>query len=122
MAGRGYCGADHGVEREGQGNSRGFMRKFPRTIGLAVFVKRRKEDSMNSDTKEILVIVAIAIAVPAAIFGGLAWFKAEQCTAQWGASGMAHAWGIVQGCMVRRTDGTWIPARTYRAVSIEERA
>lgn len=71
---------------------------------------------MNSDTKEILVVVLVAVAIIAAILGGLMWFKAEQCAAQWGSSGMAHSWGVVQGCMVKRKDGTWIPASAYREV------
>ena len=72
---------------------------------------------MNRDTKEILVIVAVAVAIFATIFGGLMWLKSEQCAAQWGSSGMAHSWGVVQGCMVQRKDGTWIPASAYREMT-----
>ncbi len=47
----------------------------------------------------------------------VALLSRAECNAQWERSGFQHSWGPIQGCMIRREDGTWIPAEAYREVS-----
>jgi hypothetical protein len=72
---------------------------------------------MTQDTNYNILAALAGVALCTIIFGLVAWFKSAQCSAQWVDSGMAHRWGPVQGCMVRRNDGTWIPATAYREVA-----
>lgn len=69
---------------------------------------------MSEDTKDIWVATAIVAAILAVILGGLLWLNATKCEAQWGSSGMAYSWKPIQGCLIQRKDGTWIPASAYR--------
>lgn len=36
------------------------------------------------------------------------------CERQWARSGLKSEWGVVQGCIVQRKDGTWVPASAIR--------
>lgn len=45
---------------------------------------------------------------------GLAFLAHTKCERQWARSGMKAEWALLQGCMVQRKDGTWIPATSFR--------
>lgn len=49
-----------------------------------------------------------------ALLGGVAWLSAYKCTSQWERSGLKAEWALVQGCVVQRKDGTWVPASAIR--------
>jgi hypothetical protein len=69
---------------------------------------------MTNETKAMLLVSAGMLALCGALIALMLWLKAEQCTARWEHSGMAAKWGPIQGCLVQRRDGTWVPASAVR--------
>lgn len=49
--------------------------------------------------------------------GAFAWFASAQCTSRWERSGLRSDWGPIQGCMVERRDGTWVPDESIRELA-----
>ena len=75
---------------------------------------------MSYELRELLEKIAAAViflAVMAIIIGGALWVGSLQCEAAWKQSGLATDWGPIQGCLVQRKDGTWVPSRTIREMS-----
>ena len=68
------------------------------------------------DKTDAAVLMAFFLVSAAAIFGVIPLVSSEQCERQWKKSGMVSEYGLIQGCMIKRNDGTWIPAKSYREV------
>lgn len=59
-----------------------------------------------------LVVLAIAVLLVAGVM-----LDRHTCLSKWNDSGMQARWGMVFGCQVKRSDGTWIPTENLREVS-----
>ena len=62
------------------------------------------------------LLATIAMAIAAAIFGGLIWLFSLQCNARWAEVGET-SFGPLQGCMVRLSDGRRLPSSALRDIS-----
>jgi hypothetical protein len=63
-------------------------------------------------------IWALMILIVLAIGGAGLVTNYYKCHARWDRSGMiAVEYGPLQGCMIQRKDGTWMPANTIRDVT-----
>jgi len=69
-----------------------------------------KDDMKNEGFAEI----AVAVFVIASLLGFGYWLESYRCNAQWGDSGLGVKYRIFSGCMLKRGNGTWIPAKSYR--------
>lgn len=78
---------------------------------------------MNRDLKELLLVSAFIVIILAGFGGPIVglgvWLNAKSCHARWDGSGMPVSWGVLEGCMVQRKDGTWIPTTAYRELGGE---
>lgn len=74
------------------------------------FNRRR---NLNSDDIKLAAVVAIV-----ALLGlwSMLIFSEMKCDKQWERSGLRAEWGLFQGCMVQKHDGTWVPAYVIRDV------
>jgi hypothetical protein len=63
---------------------------------------------------ELLIVFGTFAVLTAVLFGGAAWLNAAKCERQWARSGLKAEWGLAQGCVVQRKDGTWVPASAIR--------
>lgn len=72
---------------------------------------------MKTDTLATLIVVAIALAIMVAFFAISFALSRAKCDSQWKRSGHAAEWSVLQGCIVQRKDGTWIPAENMREVN-----
>lgn len=71
---------------------------------------------MNHHDRELircLVAAACVIATLVFIYGALV---RASCESSWGQSGYAVRWGVIQGCMIEKSPGRWIPASALREV------
>ena len=68
------------------------------------------------DKTDAVALIAFFLVSAAAFFGAFSLVGSEQCESQWKKSGMVYEYGLIQGCMIRLKDGTWIPAKSYREV------
>lgn len=59
-------------------------------------------------------VIFIYVLTFAAMVGVAAWLGSEKCQRQWAHSGLKSDWGLLQGCIVQRKDGTWVPASSIR--------
>ena len=55
------------------------------------------------------IIPVIAVALVAYLV-----FDNQRCKYQWYRSGLERSWSPITGCMVRDTDGHWMPATNYK--------
>ncbi len=61
-------------------------------------------------------IVVIIIAIVALLF--ISWVvRVVGCDNRWEESGYKSKYGITSGCMVQRTNGTWVPEKMLRDVN-----
>lgn len=67
----------------------------------------------NMSNKLFVEIVVTAVFI-AGLLGLALAFEAYKCRAVWADSGLGVQFKIVGGCMLQRSNGTWIPARSYR--------
>lgn len=67
--------------------------------------------------EEIVITLVVGSILLAGAFGGAYWLMSTKCENQWARSGMKSEYAMLQGCMVQRKDGTWIPASSYREVA-----
>ena len=67
--------------------------------------------------REILLMWVMAIVMVLAVYGIAGWFAAYQCESAWARSGLKSDWGPVQGCLVQRKDGTWVPDKMIRDIT-----
>jgi len=74
-----------------------------------------KGGSMNHSADVAVQLVVCGLAFWA-IWGLILIIGTWQCQAKWGRSGMATEFGVLSGCQIKRADGTWIPADSYREV------
>lgn len=65
---------------------------------------------MNDDWAYVLYLLGCIVVIVVLVLVG-AYYS---CHAQWAESGMATSWGPVQGCLIQRPDGRWIPDSNYR--------
>lgn len=63
---------------------------------------------------DLAAVVFCAIGVLAVCVGGVMLLDSSTCAGRWEKSGMASSWGPLQGCLVQRKDGTWVPDKTLR--------
>ena len=68
------------------------------------------------DKTDAAAVMAFFLILAAALLGAILLVSSEQCESQWGKSGMVYEYGLIQGCMIRLKDGTWIPEKSYREV------
>lgn len=68
------------------------------------------------DEKEIWFFVLGAIAFVALVIGLGMWGDYYACHSRWERAGYKCEWGPVQGCMLQRKDGSWIPADAIRDI------
>ncbi len=60
----------------------------------------------------------IMVVFPAAVLiGGAMWLDSASCESRWKGSGMQTSWGPLQGCLVKRKDGTWVPDKMMRDIN-----
>lgn len=69
---------------------------------------------MNDDVRFLIAVGFAATVISALMVMFGMWLKPMQCEQRWQRSGMQSEWTLVQGCMVQRKDGTWVPASAYR--------
>lgn len=72
------------------------------------------------DSLPLLGAVAGTLATVAALTWAaliFAWhYESAQCQGQWARSGMRAEYSRLEGCMVQRRDGTWVPASAVRSL------
>lgn len=66
------------------------------------------------ENKDLLWAVGSVVLLHIILLAIAAQYYNAQCEAVWERSGMQYEWGILQGCMIQRKDGTWIPATMLR--------
>lgn len=60
--------------------------------------------------RETVIGFLIFSIISVIIFFAWFFFSAYACEVRWSRSGLKSEWGLVQGCLVQRKDGTWVPA------------
>jgi hypothetical protein len=78
----------------------------------------RASDSLAAWAITIVIFLAMLAAVVVPLMGLVYWVKSSKCEARWERSGLQSDYGLWQGCMVRRLDGTWVPADNVRDLSL----
>ena len=73
-----------------------------------------KCEGIDMDKIDAVALMAFFIVSLAVLVGIIALARSEQCEMHWKRSGMAYEYGLIQGCMIKRKDGTWIPEKSYR--------
>lgn len=73
---------------------------------------------MNSDFFDLAVTIVVML-VLFAFFSvvGFAW-NSYACSARWSASGVKAEYRLGAGCTVQRKDGSWLPERALRDVTL----
>lgn len=66
---------------------------------------------LNAYVEMVLIVAVIFLMV-----AGASVFAAVRCHVQWAESGFQSQYKLGAGCLVRKPDGTWIPASTLREV------
>lgn len=79
-------------------------------------MRMKCDRGMIMDKTDAAALMAFFLVSAAALLGTISLVSSEQCESQWGKSGMTYEYGLIQGCMIKRNDGTWIPAKSYREV------
>lgn len=62
-------------------------------------------------------LLVFVVAIAAVVVGGYLWKRAE-CMNRWERSGYLSEYRFIGGCMVRRHDGTWLPAGNLRDIQL----
>ena len=63
----------------------------------------------------VIGFVAVVGAVCLMLLGAI-WLADMGCEARWKDSGMNSYYTLISGCLVQRTDGTWVPATAIRDI------
>ena len=65
-------------------------------------------------------LLTLSAAIVLVVFGSALGIAAAkiQCTSQWAESGHPSRYDYLGGCMVQRANGTWVPARAIRDISL----
>lgn len=67
-----------------------------------------------SDTATGCISIICSIIFIIALLGGSLIFKSYKCHSKAEMQGLECSWGILQGCMVKQKDGTWIDYERLR--------
>ena len=60
--------------------------------------------------------IVVSAAVVLALAALQCLYENAACQSHWERSGLRAEWGVIQGCMVQRADGTWVPAGAIRGI------
>jgi len=71
---------------------------------------------MRNETAFVLFAMITTCIIFVLLFGGALWLAKVKCQKQWEHSGYETMWGPIQGCLVKTTDGRWVPASNVRAL------
>ena len=66
--------------------------------------------------KEVVIGSVAVVAVFSLMMLGASWLADMGCEARWKDSGMNSYYTLISGCLVQRTDGTWVPATAIRDI------
>ena len=66
--------------------------------------------------KFAIAVTALVITCFTVTVIGVIAVDSVSCKNKWEESGYAHHYGFFTGCMIRDTDGTWLPANVVRII------
>ena len=70
--------------------------------------------------KELALFVLGCVLFVCGMFAIAFQLDGASCKARWNRSGYAVEYGVMQGCLVQRKDGTWVSETNLRDLSLGE--